>query len=172
MTFVSGAGLNGGGGLTRVSYQVVDNPPRLVVAESPFFSADALGRETGDKVGERATVLLEGFTSLKFEYMLSDGVDTEWRSEWNGHDEEAMPTAVRILVDGMPGFDTAQWGQEIPMMAATYGESGTELGEEDEEDLAGIDPDDGYDPDTDRPHTRDWDPKKSPDDDNDEDAEE
>src|SRR5262245_24850933 len=33
MTFVTGTGLEGGGGLTRVVYQVVDEPPRLVMGE-------------------------------------------------------------------------------------------------------------------------------------------
>src|SRR5881392_4097640 len=35
MAFISAAGLEGGGGLTRVVYQVMDDPPRLVMSESP-----------------------------------------------------------------------------------------------------------------------------------------
>jgi hypothetical protein len=77
--------------------------------------------------------LLDGFTNLKFEYMMNDGVDTEWRPEWNGHDEEALPAAVRIMVEGMAGLEIPVWGQEIPIMVAMYGEN---LGEVDEEDLA------------------------------------
>src|SRR5437899_12611450 len=38
VTFVTATGLEGGGGLARVSYQVVDDPPRLVVTESAFFT--------------------------------------------------------------------------------------------------------------------------------------
>src|SRR5262245_58419323 len=136
VTFVTATGLEGGGGLARVSYQVVDDPPRLVVTESSFFSPDQLGRDPVDKHGERTAVLLENFRDLRFEYMLSDSIDTEWRSEWNSHDEEAMPAAVRILVDGIPGLETDRWGQEIPIMSTLYGDSGSELGDEDEYNAA------------------------------------
>jgi prepilin-type N-terminal cleavage/methylation domain-containing protein len=148
MAFITAAGLDGGGGLARVVYQVVDDPPRLVVGESPFMSPDRLGRDPVDKPGERAAVLLDGFRSLRFEYLFNDGVDSDWRPEWNGHDEEALPAAVRILVEGIPGLEVDRWGQEIPIMAALYGENGNELGEDEEARLEGDgDPDDnGGDP--------------------------
>jgi prepilin-type N-terminal cleavage/methylation domain-containing protein len=133
MTFITGSGLQGGGGLARVVYQVVDDPPRLVMTESPFFSPDSLGRDPVDKPGERSAVLLDGFRTLMFEYMMNDGVDTEWRPGWDAHEEEALPAAVRILVDGIPGLEVERWGQEIPIMAALYGENGNELGEEAEQ---------------------------------------
>jgi len=136
VTFVTATGLEGGGGLARVSYQVMDDPPRLVVTESAFFTPDQLGRDPVDKRGDRKAVLLENFRDLRFEYMLSDGIDTEWRSDWNAHDEEAMPAAVRILVDGIPGLETDRWGQEIPIMSTLYGDSGSELGDEDEYNAA------------------------------------
>jgi hypothetical protein len=132
MAFVTAAGMEGGGGLVRVVYQVMDEPPRLVMSESAFFSPDRLGRDPVDKPGERSAVLLEGFRALKFEYMLSDGVETEWRSEWNGHDEEALPAAVRVMIDGIPGLEVERWGQEIPVMTCHYGDSGCELSDEDE----------------------------------------
>jgi len=31
---------------------------------------------------------------------------------------------VRVLVDGIPGLEVDAWGQEIPVMAAHYGEEG------------------------------------------------
>ena len=125
MAFITGAGLEGGGGLTRVVYQVMDDPPRLVMSESPFFSSRALGREPVDRPGLHSAVLLEDFKSLKFEYLFYEGVEPEWRSEWNGHEEEDMlPVAVRVLVDGIPGLEANTWGQEIPVMAAHYGEEG------------------------------------------------
>jgi hypothetical protein len=132
ITFVTATGLEGGGGLARVSDQVVDDPPRLIMTESAFFSPDQLGRDSVDKMGDRAAVLLDGFRSLRFEYMMSDGIDTDWRSQWNGHDEEAIPAAIRILVDGIPGLEVDRWGQEIPVMTAMYGDNGNELGEEEE----------------------------------------
>ena len=151
VTFVTATGLEGGGGLSRVSYQVVDDPPRLVVSESSFFSPDQLGRDPVDKHGERSAVLLENFRELRFEYMLSDGIDSEWRTDWNAHDEEALPAAVRILVDGMPGLETDRWGQEIPIMSGLYGDNGGELGDEEEELAAGGAPDEDEPPDDDGP---------------------
>src|SRR5579884_1150562 len=38
MTFVTAAGLTGGGGLTRVVYRLEEAPPRLVLEESQAFS--------------------------------------------------------------------------------------------------------------------------------------
>jgi len=150
MAFITGAGLEGGGGLTRVVYQVMDDPPRLVMSESPFFSSRALGREPVDQPGLHSAVLLEDFKSLKFEYLFYEGVEPEWRTEWNGHDEEDMlPVAVRVLVDGIPGLEVNTWGQEIPVMAAHYGEEGgagfldddSDAGDESDEE--GEEPDEG-----------------------------
>jgi len=165
MTFVTATGLHGGGALTRVIYQVMDQPPRLVVSESEFFSPDALGRKRIEQVGEETAVLLDGFRTLKFEYMMNDGVDTEWHGSWDGHVEETLPAAVRIVVEGMPGMETDVWGQEIPIMATTYGEN---IGEVDEEDLAELSADtsDADEEDDEsggkKPHSRNWKPKQAP----------
>lgn len=133
MAFITTAGLQGGGGLNRVVYQVMDDPMRLVLVESPFFSPDLLGEETIESRGEQQTVLLDGFRSLKFEYCLYDGGEPncEWRSQWDGHEEEMLPIAVRILVDGLPGLEVDTWGQEIPIMATSYGDSTGEVSDED-----------------------------------------
>src|SRR3989442_11049864 len=125
MAFIPGAGLEGGGGLTGVVYQVIDDPPRLVMSESPFFSTKRLGREPVDQPGLHSAVLLDDFRSLKFEYLFYEGVEPEWRSEWNGHDEEDMlPVAVRVLVDGIPGLQAGTLGHEIPVIAVHLGEVG------------------------------------------------
>src|SRR5438445_4461078 len=150
MAFITAAGLEGGGGLTRVIYQVIDDPPRLEMSESPFYSTKRLGREPVDQPGLHSAVLLDDFRSLKFEYLFYEGVEPEWRSEWNGHDEEDMlPVAVRVLVDGIPGLEVNTWGQEIPVMAAHYGEEGgagflDDDGDAgDESDEEGEEPDEG-----------------------------
>jgi Type II secretion system (T2SS), protein J len=149
VTFVTATGLEGGGGLVRVSYQVADDPPRLVMTESAFFSRDQLGRDPVDKHGGRSAVLLENFRDLRFEYMLSDGIETEWRSDWSGLEEENLPAAVRILVDGIPGLEVDRWGQEIPIMSTLYGDSGGEIADDDEGDVgaAGEDADEPADKD-------------------------
>jgi general secretion pathway protein J len=131
MTFVTAAGLQGGGGLARVVYRVVENPTRLVIAESAFFSPQTLGREPVGQTVEPAAVLLDGFRSLKFEYMLNDGVDTEWRESWDGYEEEMLPAAVRVVIEGLPGLEVDLWGQEIPVMATSYGDDAGEVGDED-----------------------------------------
>lgn len=133
MTFVTAAGQMSGGGLARVSYRVERDPPRLVLGESPFFSPDTLGRGAFDPVGERAAVLLDGFTRAEFRYLLFDGADYEWRSAWDAREEELLPVAVRVVIEGLPGAGTGTWGQEIPLMAVTYSEAS---GEVDEDDLA------------------------------------
>lgn len=130
MRFVTAAGLQSGGSLAVVEYRLEGDPPRLVMQEGVAFSPDALGRGKVEK-GDRSTVLLDGFRSLKFEYMLNDGADTEWRHSWDGHSEEMLPAAVRLVVEGLPGAD-ATWGQEIPTMATAYGDN---QGEVDDEDL-------------------------------------
>ena len=135
LAFVTTAGLHGGGGLAQVTYQVIDDPPRLVMAESPFFSPDSLGREPVGKPDASATVLLDGFRSLKFEYMMNDGVETEWRGAWDAHEDEMLPAAVRILIEGLPGMELDTWGQEIPIMFAAFGENTGETSDDDEEQL-------------------------------------
>jgi hypothetical protein len=131
MSFITANGLEGGGGLTRVAYQLVDDPPRLVMAEGARFSPKVLGEESLPPPTDRAAVLLDGFKTLRFQYMMNDGVDTEWREEWDSYEEEMLPAAVRILIDGLPGIELETWGQEIPLMLV----SGDNVGEVDDGDV-------------------------------------
>lgn len=131
MSFITAAAQQGGGQLARVTYRLEENPPRLMITESPSFSSDGLGREKLERAGERTTVLLDGFRTLKFEYLSDDGTDApEWHSSWEGRDEEILPNAIRITVDGLPGLEVDTWGQEIPIMVATLTEGGAEANEE------------------------------------------
>ena len=138
LTFITTAGLSGGGGLTRVTYRLEGQPPRLVMEESPYLSPDSLGQKDAvDKPGERSTVLLDNLENFKFEYMMNDGAETEWRGDWNGHEEETMPAAIRILGTGIAGLEGGTWGQEIPLMALNVGGAANgEGGEVDDEDIA------------------------------------
>jgi hypothetical protein len=104
-----------------------------MMGESAFFTPDSLGEDLSDQPVERGAVLLDSFRSLRFEYMMHDGVDTEWRPQWDAHEEEALPAAVRIIVEGLAGLEVEAWGQEIPVMVAHYGDS---LGELDEDLLS------------------------------------
>ncbi len=139
MTFITANGLQGGGGLMRVVYQVMDDPMRLVVTETPFFSPDALGRDMDQAVTGRSAVLLDNFTSLTFEYYYDGGgieEDAKWLPAWDPRDgdtENMVPTAVRVVVQGLSGLGGEPWGQEIPVMSTRYGEK---TGEGDDEAAA------------------------------------
>lgn len=132
MSFVTAAGLEGGGGLTRVAYQLVEEPTRLVMAESSRFSPVTLGVPDVAPPSERSAVLLDNFRTLRFEYMMNDGVDTEWRQEWDSYEEEMLPSAVRVLIEGLPGLEVDVWGQEIPLMSLF----GDNVGEVDDDDVS------------------------------------
>ena len=137
MSFITAAALQGGGTLARVTYKLKEdrdkacpNPPCLMLTESPSFSSDGLGRDRLERAGERTTAVLDGFRTLRFQYLLDDGSDTEWRSSWDAREEEILPNAIRITVDGLPGLEVDTWGQEIPIMVSTLTEGGAEANEE------------------------------------------
>ena len=130
MAFVTAAGLEGGGGLRRVVYRFEPDPPRLMIEESAFFSPDELGRNADKLPVQGRSILLDGFLELKFQYLLNDGAETEWRDGWDGQSDEMLPSAVRLIVKGLPGIETDVWGQEIPVMATMYGDN---LGEVDDD---------------------------------------
>ena len=136
MRFVTTAGMQSGGSLAVVEYRLEEDPTRLVMSEGVAFSGDSLGRGKVALNEARSVVLLDGFRTVTFEYMLNDGADTEWRRSWDGHAEEMLPAAVRVLIDGLPGADS-KWGQEIPTMACQYGDSQCEVEEEEEGSCAG-----------------------------------
>lgn len=139
MTFVTAAGLQGGGGLVRVSYRLETDPPRLVLEETPFLSPDALGRKRFEPVDARKAVILQNFKDLKFQYFFWDGTGDvsdkdNWRSDWDPREEDMLPLAVRIRIDGVPGLENDAFYQTVPLMAATYGSDGAG-GEVDEDGL-------------------------------------
>jgi prepilin-type N-terminal cleavage/methylation domain-containing protein len=159
MTFVTGAGQLAGGGLVRVAYRVDDDPPRLVLEESPFFDPDGLGQGTPQPSPPTSSVILDGFLKLSFQYCLDEGGDTggggagntgtgagggekhgvsdsdkhtrcEWQNSWDGLTEETMPLAVRVLIEGLPGIEEDVWGQEIPIVACAYGEGDCDVNDD------------------------------------------
>jgi len=129
MRFITDAGQLAGGGRSRVTYHFEADPPRLILEESAYFDADSLGRGTPDAAEARTAVLLDGFKTMTFQYLLDDGGETEWRNSWDYTELEVMPVAVRIIIEGLPGLEEDVWGQEIPIMVAAYGE-GAECGDD------------------------------------------
>src|SRR5262245_10680346 len=81
-TFVTSVSQNGGSAYTRVIYQVLDDPPRLAMTETSSITPSSLATDPIDVSGEKETILLDGFTTLEFQYMIDDGSgETEWVSE-------------------------------------------------------------------------------------------
>ena len=130
LAFVTAAAQSGGGGLALVTYRVQGDPPQLVLAENPIFSRDTLGQqEEFDQPSGREAVLLEGFTDIYFDYLMSDGIDHEWFESWEGKEEEELPAAVRMVVEGLAGLGGGRWSQQIPLMVASFGEVQPDLDE-------------------------------------------
>ena len=119
MMFVTSAPQSRGGtGLAAVAYRVVDG--RLVMEERTNFTPDELYDAPADASVERA-VLLEGFTSLRMEYLPREEVDLGWTDKWDARDEDDLPAAVRVTIDGLPFFRGQSWIREIPLLTMAYG---------------------------------------------------
>lgn len=119
ISFVTAAGLQGGGGLVKVTYRVNESPPQLLITENPFISPDALGNERVVDAGARTAVLLDGFRSMRFEYWDPDekgGYD----ARWDQLERQSLPAAIRITIEGLPGFDDAPLVEEIPVQSFEY----------------------------------------------------
>lgn len=147
MTFVTSAPQSRGGtGLAVVTYRLVDG--RLVVEERTSFTPDDLYSPPSDARVERA-VLLEGFSSCRFEYLPREEMDLGWADKWDARDEDTLPAAVRVTIDGLPFFGGKPWVREIPLVTMAYGWGTDEFqeppDEEPEDDAA--DNDDNVPPD-------------------------
>ncbi len=119
MSFVTSAPQSHGGtGLAAVTYRLVDG--KLVVEERTNFRPTDLYSPPANARVERA-VLLEGFTSLRFEYLPREEMDLGWTDKWDARDEDTLPAAVRVTVDGLPFFNGQPWVREIPVVTMAYG---------------------------------------------------
>jgi general secretion pathway protein J len=132
MSFVTSAPQSRGGtGLAVVNYRLVDG--RLVLEERTSFTPRDLYAPPSDAYYERA-VLLEGFSSLRFEYLPHEEVDLGWSDKWDARDEDQLPAAVRVTVEGLPYFNGAPWIREIPILSMTLGWNTDEFHEPPEEE--------------------------------------
>lgn len=131
MSFVSAAPqARGGTGLAAVTYRVVDG--QLILEERVGFTHEDLVRPPSGAHVERA-VLLSGFSSLRFEYLPRDDAEGGWQRQWDGREEDTLPLAVRVTVEGLPFFGHP-WVREIPIMSIAYGLNNDEIQEPDEEE--------------------------------------
>jgi prepilin-type N-terminal cleavage/methylation domain-containing protein len=127
LSFLTAAGMLGGGGLSIATYRILTDPPRLVFEEHPW-PAELPDRDVA--AGARVSVALEGFEDAWFDYhppmdagepMLDPG---HWPSRWDSCDDESdhgysLPAAVRLTVRHLPGLEVDQFSQEIPTMLAS-----------------------------------------------------
>jgi general secretion pathway protein J len=126
MTFITSAPQSAGGaGLAVVTYKLVDG--KLVLEERTAFTPDDLYSPPSDAHVERA-VLLEGFSRLKFEYLPHEDVDVGWTDKWDAREEDSLPAAVRLTVDGLSFFGEQVWSRDIPLLTIAF-----QLGNEDRE---------------------------------------
>jgi prepilin-type N-terminal cleavage/methylation domain-containing protein len=124
MEFVTAAGLNGGGGLEFVRYEVQGDPPQLVLTAIPMagFEESKCGSISTD--GASRAVLLDGFRSLEFEPLVYDEGDS-----WKGGEgviEFGLPRSIRVKIDGLAGSATtggsAEW--TIPIVSNLESDDG------------------------------------------------
>ena len=117
ITFITETAQDGGSGLARVMYRVVDDPPRLEMIED--HSLDDCSFDVGTHATEPVT-LLDGFTKLHFEYMHNE--DYRWVDEWDSYTEDpgGLPLAVRVVIDGIVGADLEVASQTLPIPAMVF----------------------------------------------------
>lgn len=107
---------NGGEGLAKVTYS--SDGTSFSMQEEVVFSAAALTGE--QKTTVSAVKLLDGLKSVRFQFLRLDGTDSEWRDEWDPYEEQTLPGAIRVTLDGL-GVGDSYWIQEIPLMLVSYG---------------------------------------------------
>jgi hypothetical protein len=110
--------------------------------ERVAFTPADLYDPPNDAPVERA-VLLTDFRTMRFEYLQHEDTDMNWLPKWDARDEETIPAAVRLSVDGLEFFDAGSWVREIPLMTIAYGWGNDEFQEPpDDEDEQGADGED------------------------------
>jgi prepilin-type N-terminal cleavage/methylation domain-containing protein len=139
LSFVTAAPQSRGGtGLAVVTYRVVRGS--LVVEERMGFTPDDVWQPRDDLHVQQA-VLLRDFSAMRFEYQPHEGQNeqnpnpegSEWHPAWDGREEEAMPAAVRITVEGLEFFQFHPWVKDVPLMTVAYGWGSDEFEEPPEE---------------------------------------
>lgn len=119
MSFVTSAPqTRGGTGLVVVTYHLVDG--KLVVEERANFTPLDLYDPPRDAHVDSA-VLLEGFSSFRFEYLPREERDLGWADKWDARDEDILPAVVRVTVEGLAYFGGAPWVREIPIITMASG---------------------------------------------------
>jgi len=132
VSFVTSAPQSRGGtGLAVVTYRVANG--RLLLEERIAFTPADLFDPPNDAPIERA-VLLTDFGTMRFEYLPHEDPEMKWQTGWDARDEETLPVAVRLTVDGLEFFQSHPWVRQIPLMTIAYGWGNDEFQEPPDED--------------------------------------
>jgi general secretion pathway protein J len=133
MSFVTAAPQGGNGtGLAVITYQVANG--RFTVEERGIFTPNDLYEPPADARVERA-VLFEDFSSIRFEYLAPEDTESNWQPTWDAREEEMLPAAVRLTVDGMESIGLLPWTRDIPLMTIAYGWGNEEFQEAPDDEL-------------------------------------
>ncbi len=147
LSFDTNLRMQGGGGATRVSYYLLDNPVRLMVSETDLGARGARRRDPEDTAGQSMTaMLLEGFRTLTFTYYDSEG---NRHGSWDPDPERAdpdqesvLPLAVEVTIEGLPGLETGRWGEAFPISVVSLNESVNQGGADNLDEVFGNEDDD------------------------------
>jgi hypothetical protein len=116
-TFITAAPQNRGGeGLGWVTYWT--DGRNLWMGERLIFSFETVSGTAPDPSSQ--TLLLEGLSGARFQYLRLEGEEGEWRDVWYGLEEQSPPAAIRITLAGVNAGQT-YWVEEIPIMVVVYG---------------------------------------------------
>lgn len=120
-TFVTASPqLNGGEGLgwVRVWVEKVGDTYTLSLAERAIFSMRTVSGDGQDPSAQ--AVLLSGLRGVRFQYLQLDGTFSDWIDRWDPVEEQSLPGAIQVTIDGL-GTGDSYWVQEIPVMTVVYG---------------------------------------------------
>lgn len=106
----------GGEGLGWVTYWT--DGRTLWMGERLIFSIEAVSGTAPDP--RHQTPLLEGLAGARFQFLRLEGDEGEWHDSWDGLEEQGLPAAVRITLEGVNRGQT-YWVEEIPVMTVVYG---------------------------------------------------
>lgn len=133
LSFITAIGQLSGGLPAWVRYEVVGDPPALVLYETPAFDPDTLGRNVPDPETTVEARMIDGFTSLTFSCLdLTNGWGTLVTTDEESSQELALGVNVRF--EGLPGLPGV-FEQRIPVVLPTYSEEGGAVDEDEEERL-------------------------------------
>jgi len=143
LSFVTAAPQGGRGtGLAVITYQVANG--RLTVEERGVFTPNDLYDPPADARVERA-VLFEDFSRIRFEYLAREDTESNWQPTWDAREEETLPAAVRLTVDGLESIGLRPWVRDIPLMTIAYGWGNEEFQEAPDDELLDSSEDDSAD---------------------------